>query len=660
MKLLLQSLIPCRSRAAGVIPAVLGVWLGILVPAGGDVSLPKGDNENRERAPSPRAMAAEGLRGVPVKIVLRAVTGETRPVEFLIRSQPAEGTLSEPVPLPRDGVDDRAMVTYTADPEGTGDRDAFTFAARLAGGGPISSAVPVTISISDPQPDLETFKQLDFDDVMVGESLERKLLVKNRGTGALAENPQLAPPWYLADPAKVFEVPAGSEALLRVVYAPSKPGDDQHLLTIGGGSEEGGAQILLLGRGVAPFAASPPILRTVWDHESKTRRAMLTVFNNTGARKTLEVVADPRITVPQRIALGGKETVEVPVVVGGDNGPYEGALSFRWNSYTQKIRVIAASEPAVLEVVESEEGGEAIVFPATLAKSERLVPVKVKNLGGEAGDVLAEATTPFFVKQSDRSFVIQQHEERTILVGINSSVVGNFRGTLQVFCDGRETAIPLRGSIVNTLADVEGADAEIQASAAREDALDAARRKFGAENPNLLPRPGQAGLSGILEGDDLKLQTFLFERGISKHRVFSASVPPVTRWGLRERSTRSLTLGWFPPEKPGDYRYEVEYQRLLYVPKHKRMMKFWDTFPEQSVQAPDKDGIVSAKLSGLQPGAYNTFRVLVHQIGEGWSRPSNPLRFGTEAGARIPWRWLIIGLMSAGLVAIFVFKPSVE
>ncbi len=635
-------------------------WLGLPGALRADVTSPKGDKDKGPIPPSPRPALVKGLRGVPVKIILQAVTGETRAVEFLIRDLPRHGTLTEPVILPREGVNDRAMVIYTA---GTGEdieSDQFTFAAKLSGG-PTSGAVPVNIIVEPPRPQLETFKQLDFDDVMVGESYPRNLLVKNTGTGPFIENVQLEPPFYVADPANAFEVPAGAERLLRVIYAPSEPADDKLFVKLGGGSEEGGSEVLLLGRGVAPFAATPPLLRMAWNPELNARSATLTVFNNTAGSKTITVTANPRVRVPTIIALGPKESADIPISVGGDNAAYEGDMKLTWNAYTQPVKIVAAAEPAVLAVVGESGAGEPVVIPATLTGSERLVPVTVTNVGGQPGDVLAEATTPFFVKQSDRSFVLPNGEERIILVGMNSSVVGDFKGTLQVFCDGRETALPILGPVVNTLADAAEPDEALQANRRREDALAAARKRFGAENPTIAPqRSGAKKDVGKLTGEALKFHAGLFEKGISPTRNYVAGVPSIKTWGLRGRSTKDITIGWFPPEEPGEYRYEVEYQRLLYVPKAKRMMKVWEKFPEQEVGSIDKDGVIPAKLTGLKPGTLQTFRVVVHKIGVGWSAPSKELRMSTERAASVPWRWIIIGLMAATLAGIFVFKPQVE
>ena len=181
--------------------------------------------------PTPKDATVRVLRGRPTEIVLEATAALRQPVEFRLGDQPRAGSLS---PLrPAADSSERAVVVYTASPESATRTDSFTFRVKHRST-PTSGSATVRIEISEPRADLAVPAQIDFGEVLVGESAVRPLSIVNRGNGPYTGRLDLAPPWRLIQPTPDIELAPGERTEVSLSFSPLRPGAESFMLNYAG------------------------------------------------------------------------------------------------------------------------------------------------------------------------------------------------------------------------------------------------------------------------------------------------------------------------------------------------------------------------------------------------------------------------------------------
>ncbi len=226
--------------------------------ARGDIQQPpratgRGDRAVRRQEPPATAMAGHArvtLDG-SVEIVLSSEGGEGKEVDFIIRDEPAHGTLAGP---PRQLTRTTAAVTYLHRFGDGADADRFTFAVQ-ARGGKVSAAAPVLIAVTDAAPELAvTPAELDFGAVKVGDTIGAEMTVENRG-GGVALGRMFAPlPWEVDGPAD-YHLARGESQKFRVVFRPDRGYAFAETWRFAG--EDGHATVRLVGTGLGSPIAIP-------------------------------------------------------------------------------------------------------------------------------------------------------------------------------------------------------------------------------------------------------------------------------------------------------------------------------------------------------------------------------------------------------------------
>ncbi len=686
-----------------------------ITSAFGDVVAPQELDEKGKRkrnledipdpAPAVRPASASVIRGQEVEIILQAITSTRKQVVFILRSKPQVGTVRGPFPMTRDGVFDRAKVIYSCPPNTGATADLFHFAARLEGG-VISAQTTITVQLLDATPELELPASLSFGDVIIGESVEKMVRVKNTGTAGYHGIPSLPAPWYAALPGEKFRVPVGESADFRVLFAPTASGGQRARFSLGG---EGAKSFTIFdGTGLAPFTVYPPALTLTYDSVSGVRSGVIQISNTTDEAKSLDIIADESVGIARKIDVPAAKSVTIPVSVmtTSDSDGVKTELAVRWQSHVQKVKLRAGPEPAKLTAAEENFSGR-LILPRALERSERRAAFTITNSGGKPGSVFASATAPFSVRDEDREFTLAPGDTREVLIGIRALTSGLHEGTVR-FVSGENTfELPVRGSVVAKLSelnapeDPEAApvapaadDASTPAPAPTQPAsvvtpeiVDSAFSGLGeladpnggnngpaivsSEMLNLESALAEAEASErdaeesfrkrktVGTGDPVadarrKLETFIFQKGFGKPRKIVKSIPVVKNARLVERGKQHITIAWKAPDG-GTYDYEFDRQRLFYQEMTGKMSKLW--VPHTSVKITQSGEDVTARIEELEYGGQFSFRLYTHDESRGYS-PSTPA-FNIATQERKPplsWGWITVIAIGALLVGTIGYQ----
>ena len=707
-----------------ILPPLLWLLSVIVISSAlGDVIAPQELDEKGKKkknledvpdpAPAVRPASASVIRGQDVEIILQAITSTRKQVVFLLRSKPQVGTVRGPFPMARDGVFDRAKIIYSSPAETGATADLFHFAARLEGG-VISGQETITVQLLDAMPELELPSALSFGEVTIGESVEKKITIKNTGTAAYDEIPQLPSPWFAAEPGVKFRVPSGGSADFRVLFAPTVAGEQRGRFSLGG---EGAKSFTIFdGTGLAPFSVYPPVLTLTYDQASGVRNGVIQISNTTGLPKTLDVIADESVGIARKIELPAAKSVTVPVsvITTSDGEAVNTELAIRWQSHVQKVKLRAEPEPARLSAADENFSGT-LVLPRALERSERRAAFSITNSGGKPGPVFVSTTTPFSVRDEDREFDLAPGETRQILIGIRALTSGPHEGTVK-FVSGKNTfSLPVRGTVVAKLSELNAPEDPAAAPAVApeesEPVVPTSTAPASAPTPDSTPAPAapaveESALSGLgeladpgaenggpavvtsemldleaslakAEADERdlveefqqsskarsrdpkaearrRLETFVFQKGFGIPRKIVKDIPVVKNARLVEQGKHHVTIAWKAPEG-AVYDYEFDRQRLFYQKDVGRMSKMW--IPHTSVDISQSGEDVTARIEGLEQGGRFSFRLYTHDESRGYSNSSPQFSIATEAVREpIQWRWIIVIALLVLLVAVVAYK----
>jgi hypothetical protein len=195
-------------------------------------------------------------QGGTVEITLRARGQVGKWVDFLIRTQPAHGSLAgEPRQITRDS----AEITYVHRAEDGPGTDAFTYSVQAAGSA-VSAPTTVTIEIRDTAPALVANPaELDFGAVKVGDSSGADLVLQNEGGGEAVGKLFLPPPW-MVDGAPDYRLRRGERQSFHILFVPGVGRSFSETIPL---VTDAGAPVHLLGTGLGqpgqPSQADPVV-----------------------------------------------------------------------------------------------------------------------------------------------------------------------------------------------------------------------------------------------------------------------------------------------------------------------------------------------------------------------------------------------------------------
>ncbi len=208
------------SRRFSLSHAVAGLLLAGLAPVHADIQ-----QTRQRKLPVNRALRNLPPNGVEqtvqvnvgsrVDITLEAHGQAGKSITFIVRDQPAHGTLTDLHMLSRN----TASITYAQDPSDPADSDQFTYAVQ-APGSVVSAATAVPIQIVPLPPRLVASPaELDFGAVDVGRTSRAQVTITNEG-GSPAKGELMPPsPWAVEGSAE-YKLGKGERQTFQLVFTP--------------------------------------------------------------------------------------------------------------------------------------------------------------------------------------------------------------------------------------------------------------------------------------------------------------------------------------------------------------------------------------------------------------------------------------------------------
>ncbi len=554
----------------------------------------------KEPPPPPPPPMAQPLnvsifRGRSIEIPLRAVGRAPSQLKFLIRAKPAHGRLGE---IRLTGPKS-AVVTYTHEENTGSGADTFTYAVQAADTA-VSAPAPVRITISEEPPALSVVHSLDFGRLLLGETREEEITIRNSGGGVLAGTIRTPEPWKILGPAD-YRLTRKQERKVRILFEPSTEGEYGDKIVF---SHDPRPVVNLSGAAASPLSFAPDREIELSRPSRKSRAsACLVIRNQTPDPRQVEITVPPEIVAPATVSIPGQGEVEITLETRPDfPGALEGRLALESGGFRRGIPLrVFALQPVLL--IEPRDG---LNFGDVPPRRRALKALSLTNEGGVAARLRVTSPPEILLLPDPNTAVLAPGEKRVFEVAFASGAPGEYQA---------EIAIAAEGSPAVTLP----VTARINAPK--------------SSSPGKIPT---ALLAPVVPAEPA-------EAGSSAAASFS-NIPPVTEVAIHRIDQRDLELSWKKPA-PNATGYVIE-QRQLETVKNGPPKITWEE--RRQIKISENTGRVVARFENLAPG--QTWFLRISSLNETGRRspPSPTIRITSPPSQKSGLFWAIVALLIAG------------
>lgn len=371
--------------------------------------------------PAPISARVRGYSNEVLTIVLQARGRIEEPLQFLIRKNPAKGSLSE---IRRTGPK-TAEVDYRPAADAPTGEFYFTFAAQSVDS-PVSAPVRVDIEINRRPAVLEFNPQLDFGEVALGDSARVNFIISN--TGGLPAILGIAPPppWHLPEPAP-DRVDAGKQVVITFIFEPQQAGAFSERLVI----TPDKSRFAVL-RGTGKQALSCPAQGLIIASEERERSDLSIAFQNlTANTRSVEFNWPENLIGPKKLEIPALSAVPIPVSLAASAPPsfsFRGAVFFRSGNFSDSFPLTVHPAPPRL-LITPENDLDLGETPVHETISGQFV---VSNTGGLPAEVLMQVPDGLVVRPEPSGLLIAPSSSSEFEVSTSSAKPGDFSQTLMI------------------------------------------------------------------------------------------------------------------------------------------------------------------------------------------------------------------------------------
>jgi hypothetical protein len=592
----------------------------------------KGDekkkNKEGEFLPEARDGAATFTAGQKVDVEISAAVGTLKQVEFVIRQQPENGTLSAPRPHPRDN--NKSIVSYKHNGGDAPLTDKFTFACRV-GTGPYSAPGTIVLTGRKFEPSLEIVNMIGSDRVFLGDESSLKFTVKNSGAAKFEQNIAWLPPWR--GPPNIT-LKAGETREYEVTVKPEKTGTLRYEFEIQSGVPE--SKLSLYAECVYALTVSPSRLLLVRNAETGARAGKIELSNGRAEAVQLELRMPDRLLGGGRLEIKGNAKTSVPVSLPpSDVRAFRGEVAVISTQGLQVVTVESPARPAELKVVSSENG--ALDLGRIEAEKEAHGEIKLRNVGGVAALVDAAALPPLVVTPANQAVRVEPGDEVSFAVTLRSDRVGVFSGEVKFSGGAGLASVPVRVEV-------------LPAKAARIPAMQGATAAR-AVTPAPAPQGSDAANQDTSPEAMAKLRSYLLAYlaanglPVDKDKI-NPYLERIKQVWLVQQTASSVTIAWKKPDV-APARWAIELATVSRIPDTARFVKTWS--PLKNWEAVETEaGSVGAKIHPVPAGSQFEIRIMAVDRDGKVSEPTDPIVLRTNPAWRLPsWAWrsgILLGL----------------
>jgi hypothetical protein len=591
------------------------------------------DKKPVEFAPEARDFAAKFIAGKSVDIELSASVSSVKQVEFMIRQQPLNGTVSEVRPHPRDL--NKAIVTYTHNGTDGSLTDRFTFACRL-GDGPISAPATVKLVGQRFEPILYILSVTAMNKVFLGSESSLRFTVSNAGPASYSSDITWESPWK--GPPHL-DLKSGETQEVSVFFQPTTAGIFRldRLLQPGVSS----SRLLLYGECVRPLTVSPSRLKLTINPQTGAREGILTLANGFAGPQVADCKLPPRLTAATTVQVPGAGQAQLLVSLPAqDVAAFKGELAISTPDCKETVVVEADAKAALLQLMEPADG--VLDFGSVALGKDIHGQVILKNNGGITAVVQALPGAAVRVTPSGEALRIEPGAQGKFLVSLHADQVGELQTEANIQGAGLVLRVPVKVNVTPAPRDKAGD----QRNASAISASDAMSSVEGGQPSRTEEEEAAAMRKSPLYRPIL---AYLSANGAP---VPKANINPylekIHQVEVRDRSTHSITIAWKKPEMmPAGW--SIERASWARMPTGD-LVKAWVPVKNwEPVNAGDK--FVGARLKSLSPNSRVEIRLMgVDRDG----KVSEPSTFAMETMAASRWpSWIWQVSLVSGLLLVF-------
>jgi hypothetical protein len=543
--------------------------------------------KKEEQITTPPPLAKTGMVTAylhkPQEVVLQVRGRIFEPLTFLIRKPPRRGRLGE---VRRTSMN-TATVTYFPDPAAGPLDDFFTFAAKSSDS-PVSAPATVWVRVLEASPVLEHPAELDFGAVFLGDSVERKVVLRNSGGGRASGRIDPNSPWTVRG-SSAFSVPAGAETSFTLVFCPPDERSFSDRLRLG---PEQGDSIELHGQGIAPF--SWPRGGWVFSPEQRANgTAEFAVTNETPEEKVLAVEWPGFIKADREIRIPAGATASIKAgVVGTLKKAFQGSANVRSGNFTAQIPLTIYPKSAKLAIV-PESGLD-------LGEGKNREEIKgsfvLKNIGESDARLNVSAPDDIQIFPSPAGLVLAAGGEQSFEIRLSGFKPG-----------------PRQGQIVFGAPCSDAVHLDYKASL-----RDGATASLPVEN--FLNLPEKPELTSLPP---------------------TGKVPPVKVAWLVSSTPHEVEITW-DVTSPETSRYVIQ-QRKISSPEDRQVVVEWIDWPEVEISI--TEGQASGRWQSLPENSRWTIRIIGFDADGTPGPPSDVFQIATSVSPRLEvphWVWLVL------------------
>lgn len=598
--------------------------------------------------PTPTEGKIEAVKGetMTINLVSEAKT-RASVVEFLIRDFPLNGELGPMVSVENDRT--KATIKYTPFNDTAATTDSFTYAVRYPGG-LWSQKAEVEIKLLASEPKIHATAEVDFGEVMIGNSIEKEIFLSNSGNAPYRNQIQLPPPWAIVEPAKgLLNLPIGGQQVVKVRFTPDREGPQQFQVTF---FRNQGATSQLKGAGFSPFVIDTPEVALRWSEKNQTRVGTIRITSNAAERMPVALTTDERLLVGGGGASylqPGKATEFEVVLPSTDSAAYAGQVQVASGAYMLPIQVSAEIAPPFLVVENTGTGEGRLDFGAIEAGALSQGSFQLRNAGGSKVKVKLETQPPFSVLAAGGVATLDPQESEAFAVRVTAApgLAGLYEGVLWIEGEnGQSLKVPMRAVFLGADEDPAAAALRMQASAPGIDPADrppgATSSVPGSDRPPTAPgqRMSDEEVDRAIAEMDAMRSPLGFITMPLVEREFGDTIPRVPDDAIRllEDGRRFLSVGWNLPGI-GYEDFEIEMRMTRQIDDNHVPESVWVPYHDVEYQV-TRDGQMAASIRGLAPNTRYEFRLFT--LGDN-GKVSNPLAFVAKTRMPLDWTWIYVG-----------------
>jgi hypothetical protein len=279
--------------------------------------------------PEPNELEIEVPRGGPVWITLSAYSITSPVLRYRIKRPAKAGKLGTPELV----TAETGRVKYRP-PAGTGPgEDSFSYQVQSKEG--VSAPAEVHITITDKDPVLITPNDVEFGELLPGESAKRSLELQNIGGGMAEGSLQVPDGWRLeGDPA--YHMGAGETQTFTLTFKAAEVGRYTGDIEYSANPERATDLNVEV---VAPIAVTSGTVEL--REAGEMRIGTIHVENRTEGERTLQVKTGPRLDADGKVTVPAKGAADILVRAKGGDGEVEDRVTVEGEGFEAEVPVHA-------------------------------------------------------------------------------------------------------------------------------------------------------------------------------------------------------------------------------------------------------------------------------------------------------------------------------